>query len=76
MLAVLYLGQGLPSLVYVVLVLGLLLFSFASLLIYHHLELVGVAQRVNQLVRQNPRNAWLVLVAVGIAVILKILGIW
>lgn len=76
MLLALYLGQHLPSLLYVVLVLGLLLFSFASLLIYQHLELFGLGKRVAALVRDNPRNAWAVLVLAGVAVALKLLGIW
>ncbi len=76
MLLALFLGQGLPSLVYVVLVLGLLLFSFISLLIYHHLELIGLGHRVAELARGNPVTAWFFLVMGGVAVVLKLLGFW
>lgn len=76
MLAALYLGQGLPSLVYVVLVLGLLVFSLVALLIHHFMGLVSLGQRIHLLIRQSRANA-LIFLGLGLAaVVLKLLGVW
>lgn len=75
MLASLYLGQGLPSWLYVVLVLGLVLLSFVSLIIHHLYDLVAVAQAIRHVAGKSRRNALIILV-VGLVIGLKLLGIW
>ena len=76
MLASLYLGQGLPSLVYVVMVLGLLVLSLVSLIIHHLYDVVSIGQRIRHLVGQSRTHAAIVLTLGLVAVALKLLGIW
>lgn len=76
LLGALYLGQGLPSLIYVGLVLGLLIFSIVALLIHHFIDLVSLGRHIRLLIRQSRANA-LIFLGVGIvAVVLKLLGVW
>ena len=76
MLAALYLGQGLPSAVYVVLVLGLLLISVVGLFAHHFLEMFRIGGLVAGLVRASRTNALVFLVLGLLAVITKLLGWW
>ncbi|HEU4740171.1 MAG TPA: hypothetical protein VFS50_01080 [Meiothermus sp.] len=76
MLAVLYLGQGLPSLAYVILVLGLFLLAFLAMIADHLLQVVALTRRVRNLAGRSPLNAGL-LVGIGVLmIVLKLLGVW
>jgi len=74
MLLALYLGQGLPSLLYVVLVLGLFLLAFVALTVHHVYDLVALGLRVRQIAMKSRLNAAIVLL-VGVALVLKLLKV-
>jgi hypothetical protein len=76
MLVTLYLGQGLPSLVYVVLVLGLLGAALVGLLVHHIYDLVRIGQTLRGLVLKSRINAATVLLVAAVLGVLKLLGIW
>jgi hypothetical protein len=76
MLAVLYLGQGLPSLAYVILVPALFLLAFLDMIADHLLQVVALTRRVRNLAGRSPLNAGL-LVGIGVLmIVLKLLGVW
>jgi hypothetical protein len=76
MMAVLYLGQGLPSLLYVVLVLGLIVLSIISLFAHHFLEVFHIGRLVADAARASRRTALVLLFLSGVVVITKLLGWW
>jgi hypothetical protein len=75
-LAALYLGQGWPSLLYVVWVLGFLLLAVAGLFISHIYDLAEIGQRIRSMVLQSRASATYVLLFALLLVGLKLLGIF
>jgi hypothetical protein len=76
MLVALYLGRGLPSPIYVVLVLGLLGAALVGLLVHHIYDLVQVGRTLRELVLKSRINAATVLLVAAVLGVLKLLGIW
>ena len=76
MLLILYVGQGWPSLIYVVLVLGLLAVSMLALIVHHLYDLLWVGKRIAELSRASRQNALIFLVVAGIVIATKLLGWW
>lgn len=76
MLAALYLGQPLPSLAYVLLVLGLLVLAVIALLVHHVYELFDLSQRVRQIAGKSRPSALLLLGVGLVLVVLKVLHVW